>query len=278
MSKSGPGGRDVPDDEDFPPWIKKMRSFGFSPHYLRTQYPDESSARGPGSFNGNQHWKPWMCNITKTGLVDNACTMSWICASLAPDPRTFGSCYLLLTITMLVVRHLCPVVDGSAYVKEITVLLNEGALTLVEENNEADEKIKLEDGNIRAYEVQLFCQDEPFRQGVYEKIKTILEQKGKLTGTTAPRAAKKPRRDEKPPPPPTSLAEAAEAPAAAAAAPAPAAEAEAAGAAEAEAIAVEAEAETPATVQIVLPKAAAPAKASALPRQHPMALLADMKW
>ena len=108
MSKSGPGGRDVPDDEDFPPWIKKMRSFGFSPRYLRTQYPDESSARGPGSFNGNPHWKPWMCNITKTGLVDNACTMSWICASLAPDPRTFGSCYLLLTITMLVVRHLCP--------------------------------------------------------------------------------------------------------------------------------------------------------------------------
>ena len=168
-----------------------------------------------------------MCNITKTGLVDNACTMSWICASLAPDPRTFGSCYLLLTITMLVVRHLCPVVDGSAassapdskaYVKEITVLLNEGALTLVEENNEADERIKLEDGNIRAHEVQLFCQDEDFRQGVYEKIKTILETKGKLTGTTAPRAAKKPRRDEKPPPPPTSLAEAAEAPAAAAAA------------------------------------------------------------
>ena len=92
---------------------------------------------------------------------------------------------------MLVVRHLCPVVDGSAYVKEITVLLNEGALTLVEENNEADERIKLEDGNIRAHEVQLFCQDEDFRQGVYEKIKTILEQKGKLTGTTAPRAAKK---------------------------------------------------------------------------------------
>ena len=275
MSKSGPGGRDVPDDEDFPPWIKKMRSFGFSPHYLRTQYPDESSARGPGSFNGNQHWKPWMCNITKTGLVDNACTMSWICASLAPDPRTFGSCYLLLTITMLVVRHLCPVVDGSAassapdskaYVKDITVLLNEGALTLVEENNEADERIKLEDGNIRAHEVQLFCQDEHFRQGVYEMIKTILEQKRKLTGTTAPRAAKKPRRDEK------------EAPAAAAAAPAPAAEAEAAGAAEAEATAVEAEAEAPATVQIVLPKAAAPAKASALPMQHPMALLADMKW
>ena len=194
MSKSGPGGRDVPDDEDFPPWIKKMRSFGFSPHYLRTQYPDESSARGPGSLNGNPHWKPWMCNITKTGLVDNACTMSWICASLAPNPRTFGSCYLLLTITMLVVRHLCPVVDGSAYVKEITVLLNEGALTLVEENNEADERIKLEDGNIRAHEVQLYCQDEPYRQGVYEKIKTILEQKGKLTGTTAPRAAKSKKR------------------------------------------------------------------------------------
>ena len=296
MSKSGPGGRDVPDDEDFPPWIKKMRSFGFSPHYLRTQYPDESSARGPGSFNGNPHWKPWMCNITKTGLVDNACTLSWICASLAPDPRTFGSCYLLLTITMLVVRHLCPVVDGSAassapdskaYIKEITVLLNEGALTLVEENNEADESIKLEDGNIRAHEVQLFCQEEQedFRQGVYEMIKTILEQKGKLTGTTAPRAAKKPRRDKKAEADeapaaaaaaPAPAAEAAEAPAPAeAAAPAPAAEAEAAGAAEAEATAVEAEAPAPAAVQIVLPKAAAPAKASALPMQHPMALLAD---
>lgn len=272
MSKSGPGGRDVPDDEDFPPWIKKMRSFGFSPHYLRTQYPDESSARGPGSFNGNPHWKPWMCNITKTGLVDNACTMSWICASLAPDPRTFGSCYLLLTITMLVVRHLCPVVDGSAassapdskaYVKEITVLLNEGALTLVEENNEADERIKLEDGNIRAHEVQLFCQDEHFRQGVYEMIKTILEQKGKLTGTTAPRAAKKPRRDKK--------AEAAEAPA-------PAAEAKAAGAAEAGATAVEAAAEEEPAGSWPAGDWAAPAKASALPLQDPMALLAGMKW
>ena len=275
MAKSG-----VP-DTDFQPWMKTMLSLcisHFNSHYLRTKYSDESSARGPGSFNGNQHWKPWMCNITKTGLVDNACTMSWICASLAPDPRTFGSCYLLLTITMLVVRHLCPVVDGSAassapdskaYVKEITVLLNEGALTLVEENNEADERIKFEDGNVRAQEVQQFCHDERFRQEVYKMIKTIHEQGGKLTGTLAPRAAKKPRRDKK--------AEAAEAPA-------PAAEAKAAGAAEAGATAVEAAAEEepagswPAGEEFVLPKAAAPAKASALPLQDPMALLAGMKW
>ena len=154
--------------------------------------------------------------------------------------------------------------DPKAYVKEITVLLNEGALTLVEWNNETDQRIKFEDGHVRGAEVQQFCHDEGFRQVVYKMIKTINEQGGKLTGKTAPR--KKQR---------SGKFEAAEAPAAEAAAPAPAAEAEAAGAAEAEAIAVEAEAETPATVQIVLPKAAAPAKASALPMQHPMALLAD---
>ena len=153
--------------------------------------------------------------------------------------------------------------DSKAYVKEITVLLNEGALTLVEENHEADERIKFEDGNVRAQEVQQFCHDERFRQEVYKMIKTIHEQGGKLTGTLATRAAKKPRRDKK--------AEAAEAPA-------PAAEAKAAGAAEAGAPAVEAEAPAPAAVQIVLPKAAAPAKASALPLQDPMALLAGMKW
>ena len=168
--------------------------------------------------------------------------------------------------------------DSKAYVKEITVLLNEGALTLVEWNNEADERIKFEDGNVRAAEVEQFCHDERFRQDVYKMIKTIHEQGGKLTGKTAPRKKQRPGK-----------AEAAEAPAAEAAAPAPAAEAEAAGAAEAEATAVEAAAEAPAAVEeaaaeapaaeeIVLPKAAAPAKASAWPMEHPMALLAGMKW
>ena len=61
-------------------------------------------------------------------------------------------------------------------------------------------------------------------------------------------------------------------------------EAKAAGAAEAGATAVEAAAEEEpagswlAGEEFVLPKAAAPAKASALPLQDPMALLAGMKW
>lgn len=272
MAKSG-----VP-DTDFQPWMKTMLSLcisHFNSHYLRTKYSDESSlARVSGTFYGHQLWEPWMRNITKTSLVENACMMLMECASLAPDPRTFGSCYLLLTSSTPVPagNHSSgssSAPDSKAYVKEITVLLNEGALTLVEENNEADERIKFEDGNVRAQEVQQFCHDERFRQEVYKMIKTIHEQGGKLTGTLAPRAAKKPRRDKK--------AEAAEAPA-------PAAEAKAAGAAEAGATAVEAAAEEepagswPAGEEFVLPKAAAPAKASALPLQDPMALLAGMKW
>ena len=79
MSKSGaPGGCDVPDEDDehFQPWMKNMLSLGishFNPLYLRTQYPDESSARVPGRFYGDELWEPWMRNITKTGLVENAC-------------------------------------------------------------------------------------------------------------------------------------------------------------------------------------------------------------
>ena len=158
--------------------------------------------------------------------------------------------------------------DPKAYVKEITVLLNEGALTLVEWNNEAVERIKFEDGNVRAAEVEQFCHDERFRQDVYKMIKTIHEQGGKLTGKTAPR--KKQR---------SGKFEAAEAPAAEAAAPAPAAEAEAAGAAEAEAeaAAVEAAAESPAAVEAAAVEAPA-AEENVLPLMHPMALLTQMKW
>ena len=158
--------------------------------------------------------------------------------------------------------------DPKAYVKEITVLLNEGALTLVEWNNETDQRIKFEDGHVRGAEVQQFCHDEGFRQVVYKMIKTINEQGGKLTGKTAKR--KKQR---------TAKAEAAAAPAAEAAAPAPAAEAAAAGAAEAEAeaAAVEAAAESPAAVEAAAVEAPA-AEENVLPLMHPMALLTQMKW
>ena len=133
MAKSG-----VP-DTDFQPWMKTMLSLcisHFNSHYLRTKYSDESSlARVSGTFYGHQLWEPWMRNITKTSLVENACMMLMECASLAPDPRTFGSCYLLLTSSTPVPagNHSSgssSAPDSKAYVKEITVLLNEGALTL----------------------------------------------------------------------------------------------------------------------------------------------------
>ena len=83
MAKSG-----VP-DTDFQPWMKTMLSLcisHFNSHYLRTKYSDESSlARVSGTFYGHQLWEPWMRNITKTSLVENACMMLMECASLAPD-------------------------------------------------------------------------------------------------------------------------------------------------------------------------------------------------
>ena len=39
------------------------------------------------------------------------------------------------------------------------MLLNEGALTLVELHNEVNPKFKFEDGNIRALEVEQFCNE-----------------------------------------------------------------------------------------------------------------------